>query len=505
MRLRPTISDLKLIGWGIGRVILCVGLIMTVPLLTALVCREWNVCTDFLIGIFACLIFWLGMEITCSTGLELKVSHGLVVVSAGWLMAMVFGAIPHYLSGHFSSFLDACFDVMSGFTTTGLFLLQDLDHISYGLNMWRHVLTYAGGQGIIVVALTFLFTSTSGALSIYVGEGKEEKLLPNVVNTARAIWMISLTYLLIGSLVLFSALKVEGMATGRSFLHSVWLFMGSWSTGGFAPQSLNLLYYHSFVIELITMAVFIIGSLNFALHYSVWTGKRSEIFRNIEIRSFTVTAFIVSLFVSLGFSELSIYTTVTEFFRKGFYTLISGHTTTGNSTIYSTSFLNEFGALALWAIVLAMAVGASAASTGGGFKGLRVGIVAKSVWSDIRRMASPDSAILSEKVHHINDLWIEDPLVRSVTIIILCYVAIYFLGGLLGVAYGYSPSVAFFESVSAGSNTGLSAGLVSPSMPVLIKVYYTLCMWAGRLEFLSVFAFVGLGISFVRGRRVGKP
>ncbi|MBN1288398.1 MAG: TrkH family potassium uptake protein [Actinobacteria bacterium] len=483
--------------------VLSVGLIMAVPLATALICGEWNVCTDFLIGISACLIFWLGTEITCRVTLDLRVSHGLVVVSAGWLFAMVFGAIPHYLSGHFSSFLDACFDVMSGFTTTGLFLLQDLDHVSNGLNMWRHVLTYAGGQGIIVVALTFLFVRTSGALSIYLGEGKEEKLLPNVVNTARAIWMISLTYLVIGSVFLFVALKTCGMTPGRSFLHSIWLFMGSWSTGGFAPQSLNLLYYHSFTIELITMAIFVIGSLNFALHYSVWTGKHSEIWKNIEIRSFAVTALVVTFFVSLGFSKLGVYTTINEFFRKGFYIMISGHTTTGNATVYSSSLVNEFGVLALWAIVFAMAIGASAASTGGGFKNLRVGILIKSLWLDIRKMASPDSAVLSEKVHHLNDLWIDDPLARSAALIILCYIAIYFMGGLLGVAYGFSPSVAFFDSVSTGSNTGLSAGLVSPVMPVLLKVYYTLSMWVGRLEFISIFALIGMGASIVRGRKVG--
>ena len=87
------------------------------------------------------------------------------------------------------------FDVMSGYTTTGLYLMQDLDHVSNGLNMWRHILTYAGGQGIVVIALTFLFKGTAGAYKLYVGEGKDERLLPNVVHTARAIWRRGLTWL----------------------------------------------------------------------------------------------------------------------------------------------------------------------------------------------------------------------------------------------------------------------------------------------------------------------
>ncbi|MBN2026597.1 MAG: TrkH family potassium uptake protein [Actinobacteria bacterium] len=504
MILRPTLDDFKLVGWGVGRIILAVGLIMIVPMVTSLAFREWNVAVDFLIGIGCCLIFWLSMELTCQVKLDLTWSHGLVISSAGWLLAMFFGAIPHYLSGHFSSFLDACFDVMSGFTTTGLFLLQDLDHVSNGMNMWRHVLTYAGGQGIVVIALTFLFVRTSGAFSIYSGEAKEERLLPNVIRTARAIWLISLTYLVIGCIVLFAALKVEGMSTGRSFLQSTWLFMGSWSTGGFAPQSLNLLYYHSFLIEMITMIIFVIGSLNFALHYSVWSGRRSEIWKNVEVRSFAITVSLVTLFVTIGLSQLGVYTTIAEYFRKGFYILISGHTTTGNSTVYSSSLLNEFGALALWAIVLAMAIGASAASTGGGFKGLRVGVFVKSLWHDIKSITAPESAVMRPKIHHINDIWIDEPLARGVMLILLCYVAIYFVGGLLGVAYGYPPSVAFFDSVSAGSNTGLSAGLVSPLMPSVLKVYYVFSMWVGRLEFLAIFALVGMFASTIVGRKVGR-
>ena len=107
-------------------------------------------------------VFGLGLEVLCKTSRDLAWGHGLVVASFSWFMATVLGAIPHYLSGHFGSYLDAMFDVMSGYTTTGLYLLQDLDHVSHGLNMWRHLLTYAGGQGIIVVALTFLFRGRPG-------------------------------------------------------------------------------------------------------------------------------------------------------------------------------------------------------------------------------------------------------------------------------------------------------------------------------------------------------
>ena len=500
MILRPSRDDLRLIGWGIGRVILGVGLIMMVPLTVAIVSTEWNTILDFLVGIAACVTFWLIMENTCRVKKDLTWFHGMIVASAGWLVAMMFGAIPHFLSGHFRSYLDACFDLMSGYTTTGLFMLQDLDHVSNGLNMWRHLITYAGGQGIIVIALTFLFAGTAGAFKIYVSEGKEEQLLPNVVRTTRAIWMISLTYLVVGSLFLWVGMFIEGMPAGRGFLHSVWLFMGAWSTGGFAPQNLNLLYYHSLIIEIITLIIFVIGSFNFALHYSVWTGKRSEIWKNIEVRSFAITSSIATFMLAIGFSKFGLYTTLTELFRKGYYNLISGHTTTGNSTVYATSFYKEFGFIAMWAITLAMCIGASACSTGGGFKGLRMGIVTKSLWGDIKGLVSPESAVVREKVHHVKDIWLDDALVKGTMLVIISYVAIYAVGGLLGTIYGYGPSIAFFDAASAGSNTGLSAGLATPLMPALLKVYYIFEMWAGRLEFMSVFALFGLFIALVRGR-----
>lgn len=505
MILRPTREDLSLIGWGIGRVILGVGLIMLIPLAVALLSTEWNVVLDFLVGITACVTFWLIMENTCRVDRDLAWSHGLIVASLGWLVAMLFGAIPHFLSGHFKSYLDACFDLMSGYTTTGLFLLQDLDHLGHGTNMWRHLLTYAGGQGIIVIALTFLFAGTAGAFKIYASEGKEEKLLPNVIRTARAIWMISLTYLVVGSFFLWISLMKVGMAPARGGLHAVWLFMGAWSTGGFAPMNLNLLYYHSFIVEAITLVIFVIGSFNFALHYSVWTRRRTEIFKNIEIRSFTITTLVTTFMLSIGFAKMSpaVYTTLTEFFRKGFYNLVSGHTTTGNSTVYATSFYKEFGFIAMWAITLAMAIGASACSTGGGFKGLRMGIVTKSVWGDIKGLVSPESAVVREKVHHVRDIWLDDALVKGTMLVIISYVVIYAVGGLLGVIYGYEPSVAFFDAVSAGSNTGLSAGLTTPLMPSLLKVYYIFEMWAGRLEFMSVFALFGMSVALLLGKRKG--
>lgn len=500
MLLRPQLPDLKIIGLYTGKIITGVGLLMLLPLGTALCFGEWNAAIDFLVGMGACFVFGLATECLCQTRHDLSWSHGLVVASFSWLVAMALGAVPHWLSGHFGSYLDAMFDVMSGYTTTGMFLLQDLDHVSHGLNMWRHLLTYAGGQGIVVIALTFLFPGTAGAYKVYVGEGKDERLLPNVIQTARAIWLVSLTYLAVGTLALWVVGMWLGQGPVRGLLHALWIFMAGWSTGGFAPQSYNTFYYHSLLYEVICAIIFIIGSGNFALHWAVWTGNRSEIRKNIEVISFSMTLTLAMLITTLGLSQLGVYSDAVMLFRKMFYQVASGHTTTGYGTIYSRTFVRQWGPLAMLGVTLAMAIGASACSTAGGFKGIRMGVIFKALWEDVRRMVSPESARITVKWHHITTRTLENSTVRAAMLIVLSYVGIYSLGALVGVYYGFDPVSALFDAVSAGSNTGLSCGVVSPAMPWPMKVVYLSEMWAGRLEFMSLFALGAYMLSFLKGK-----
>ncbi|MCX6577544.1 MAG: TrkH family potassium uptake protein, partial [Candidatus Aminicenantes bacterium] len=477
-----------------------VGLLMVIPLVVSVLFGEWNPAIDFLLGIAVCLVIGLLTEVFCQTTRDLTWSHGLVVAGFSWILATAVGAIPHWLSGHFGSYLDAMFDIMSGYTTTGLYLLQDLDHISNGLNMWRHLITYAGGQGIIVIALTFLIRGTAGAYKIYVGEGKDERLLPNVIQTARAIWLISLTYLAVGSAALWAVGMNMGQSPFRALFHAVWVFMGSWSTGGFAPQSYNILYYHSLAYEIICAVVFIVGSFNFALHWAVWTGKKSEIRKNIEIISFFITMTIAMLITTAGLTKLGVYPDIVSSFRKMFFQVSSAHTTTGFGTIYSRTFVVQWGPLAMLGLTLAMAIGASACSTGGGFKGIRMGLIFKSMLQTIRRLISPESAYVVKKWHHVTTRVLDDPAVHSAMLIVIFYILTYAVGAIIGVFYGYEPVQALFDSVSAGSNTGLSCGVTSPAMPALMKIVYIVEMWAGRLEFMSLFALGGYIIALFKGR-----
>lgn len=500
MILRPSADSHRVIGKYTGKILVGLGLLMLVPLICSLVYQEWSVALDFTISFSLCMVVGFGAQAFFRTERDLTWSEGLVVAAGSWIWAVLLAAIPYYLSGHMGSYLDACFDAMSGFTTTGLFVLQDLDHLSNGMNVWRHVLTYTGGQGIVVIALTFLFKGTAGAYKMYVGEGKDERLLPNVVQTARAIWLVSIVYLVIGTAALFVVNLWLGMSPARGFILAAQQFMGAWSTGGFAPMSYNGMYYHSLAAELIIIAIAIAGSFNFALHWAVWTGKRKEIFKNIETITFSISLICLTSVAMWGLIKMGVYEDSLSLARKAFYIIASGHSGTGLTVIYNRSFVTMWGPIAMIATIIVMIIGGSACSTAGGLKVFRVGIFVKSILADVKRSMLPESAVLKVKYHHVKDSYLTDKLSKSVAMIITLFLITYLSSGFLGVLYGYDFTQALFEGVSALSTCGLSCGVTTPAMPDGMKVAYILYMWLGRLEFLSIFAVGGYLYSVLRGR-----
>jgi len=487
-------NDFSIIKYYVGFVIIGTSALMLIPIITSLFFSEWNTVIDFLISINISvaigLLFMLsGKKAVGKVTVEWK--HGMIIASLSWLILTLLCAIPYRLSGHYLSYLDACFDVMSGFTTTGLTLIQDLDHISWGLNMWRHILTFVGGQGMVVLALSFLAKNTLGAYKMYVGEGKDIELVPNVKNTAKIIWLISMVYFAVGTVAFWINGMIIGLKPLTAFIHGMFVFVSAWSTGGFAPMSQNILYYHSFSYEILTIIFFIIGSLNFGLHYAVWQGQRKEIVKNIETQSFFITATLISALLIMSLAKLQVYPNAIAIFRKGVYSLLSAHTTTGTGTLYARQFALEWGDFGVFMLIIAMLIGGSACSTAGGFKGLRVGIVFKGIISDIRKLLSSERSVRVFKFHHIKEIVLEDGMVKSAAFIIICYMLLFTIGTAIGAFYGYPILEAAFEAASVTGNVGLSIGVTSATAPTILKLYYIIAMYLGRLEFISVFALIG--------------
>ncbi len=500
MILKPRLEDIKAIGYYLGKIIIGLAFTMAVPIGIGILFVEINPTLDFLISIEISLLIGLLLTTICRTEKDLNWMQGMVVVSLSWLVASILGAIPLYLSGHWNSYLDACFEAMSGFATTGLTLAQDLDHLSYAHNMWRHLIMFIGGQGIVIIALSVFVKGLSGAFKMYVGEARDERVLPNIINTTRFIWLVSIVYLVLGSLALGLVGISNGMKPVNAFFHGVCIFMAAFDTGGFSPQSQNILYYHSLLYEVITMVIMLLGAINFKLHYHLWMGNRREIFKNIETVTLFITIMVTFFITALGLKQLNTYPEAIVLFRKGFYHLISGHTGTGYATLYAKQFVNEWGNLALVGVICAMALGGGACSTTGGIKMLRVGIIFKALVQDIKRIILPEKAIIVQTFHHIKEVFLEDKLARSALMITLAYLILYGIGAIVGMWFGYPFLDSLFESTSAAANVGLSCGITQVGMPAALKITYIIQMWAGRLEFMSVFTLIGVLIAAVRGR-----
>jgi len=474
----------------LGRIIVLLGCMFLVPAVIAWFLKEENPGFNFILSFLITESAGLLLMAAFPQRKELNYSLTFLLVSAIWIIVPLFGALPLWMSGHFNSFLGAFFDSMSGFSTTGLSVIQSLDTVSFSVNFWRHFMMFLGGQGIIIAALSFAATAASSGLGLYAGEAREEKILPNIFSTVRFIWLVSIVYFLLGSTALFFLSRHSGLPLKKALFHSAFLFMAAFDTGGFTPQSMSIFYYHSIAIETATVVFMLLGSLNFNLHYCLWRKKRAEIFKNIETRTFFLSMTFLFVFLSAGLL-FSLRFSFGEFFRKVFYQLVTAHTGCGFSNI-SVRELAGWPKLALIPLILAMALGGGVGSTTGGIKMMRFALLMKAVKSEIKSWIFPARVKIYEKYHHIQDLVLEDKRIRLVFVVFLFYIFSYFAGAVVGMFYGHSFLSSLFESVSACANVGLSLGITSAAMPAGLKITYIIQMWAGRLEFISIIVSLGL-------------
>jgi len=498
MLIRPVGEDFRVIGFYLGRIFLVVAAAGLLPLAWAAAAGEWHPFGSFLVMVGLFSLLGVGGVKLAPEDHQLDWSHGMVVVALTWLIVPVIAAVPLLASGHFGSPLDALFDSVSGLTTTGLSVMSDLDHLASSLNFWRHLLQFLGGLGIIIAALTVF--AGAGGITLYFGEGRGERFLPSVTSTARFIWRVAVLHLfvVVGALTLVGWI-VLGFDLDRAAFHGITMFLAGFSTGGFAPQSTSIGYYHSAVFEAVAAVSMVAGVMSFGLHHSLWRGPRRDALANLETRTILSTFGLTLLLTILGLAATATFTSVSGLTRQGFFQLFSAHTTTGWSTISPTE-LSNWGGLAFAGMAIAMALGGMGSSTAGGVKSLRVGLTLKAVVNQVRQAILPERAVVGISYYQSGVRHLTHDVVVAVMTISLLYVALYLLGAGVGMAYGIPLELALFESVSASATIGLSVGVTDPSMPVMLQIVYMLQMWAGRLEFLALFSLLGFLYSWVRGK-----
>ena len=485
---RLSLYDIRVIGHYLGALILFSTFGLIAPFAVALIFGEWDAAARYLFTAGVFIIAGSALRFLRIQPGHLSRQQAFAVTGLAWLVLSLFAAIPLTMSGHYANYVDALFEAVSGFTTTGASIVRDLDHLSYADNMWRFAMHLMGGVGLVVVGLSFGLFGKGGA-SLFSSEGRSEHVVPNVVQTAKFIGRITVVFIAISTVIVTCVCLWLGMEAPRAFLHSLWVSISAFMTAGFVPMSQNIMYYHSVVIEVVLVVVMLLGCVNFTLHAEIVRGRVGAFFRDMEIRAAVLWLMVITVVIAASLSGSRLFSDLPTIERRGLFMIFAAFTTTGFQNITSAQLTDGIsGAFLILAIL--MAVGACSGSTTGGIKIQRFGILVKSIITTLKEALAPDSARVVSSYQHIGRRPVTPGLVREATTVLLLYGITYVIGALAGVASGYEASQAIFESVAMASNGGITSGIVVPGMAWPLELFYIFEMWAGRLEFVTLLALI---------------
>lgn len=486
---RLSFYDIRVVCHYLGVLMLFATLGLVLPILISVCAKEWLATTRYLFTAGLFLIAGSVLRFACITPGRLTRQQALAVTGLAWMVLSCFGAVPLMMSGHYASYLDALFEAVSGFTTTGASIVQDLDHLSYADNMWRFMMHLMGGLGLVVVGLSFGIFG-KGSASLFSSEARSEHIVPSVVQSTQFIARVSLAFIAISTVLVGIICVALGIEPIRALLQSFWLSISAFMTAGFVPMSQNVMYYHSVVIEAVLVIIMLLGCINFTLHSEIIRGRIRSFFEDIEIRSAAFWLFIIAIVFTASLAGSRIFSGLPTIERRGLFMIFAAFTTTGFQNIASPQLTDALSSGAFLILALLMAVGACSGSTTGGIKIQRIAILAKSIVATLKESIAPDAARVATTYNHIGRRPVTPSLLREAMTVLVLYVATYIIGAFVGIAHGYDASQAAFESIAMASNGGITSGVVAPGMPVTLELFYIFEMWAGRLEFITLLALI---------------
>lgn len=485
----------KKLGGILGKIMILEGVLMLLPLLVALIYREGFInILAFVIPIGALAIIGALLQIPKPRREELYQKEAFALVAAVWIVMSLFGAIPFVINRDIPNYVDAFFEITSGFTTTGASILNDVN-ISHSSLFWRSFSHWIGGMGILVFILIFIPEGKDGS-SMHLLRAESPgpqvgKITSKMKATARILYLIYLGLTVLEVIILMCDKPIAGYA-GDKFFISLLTAFGSAGTGGFGfiPNSMELMNPFSQYVIAIFLILF---GVNFTLYYLLLIGKIRQIFKSSELKLYVglVIGAIGIIFVSLltKFQAFSQIYTAEEAFRHSLFQVASIITTTG----YSTTDFNLWPMAARVTLLVLMFIGAMAGSTAGGMKVSRIVIAAKGIYINLRKLINPryvPKAKLEGKP-------LEEKTINNVFSFITLYFFILFGGVFLlsfdpvnGLTHGFFSN--FSASLACLSNIGPGFEAVGPyssyaGYSAFSKILLSLLMLIGRLEILPVF------------------
>ena len=476
----------SIIAYIIGWILNFEALFMALPCITAIFYHEHSGWAFFLSAMF-CLLIGIPLVQKKTKNKIFYTREGCVTVALSWIILSIMGALPFLIGGVISNPIDAVFETVSGFTTTGASILLDVESLPKCMLMWRSFTHWIGGMGVLVFILCLL-PLTGGDGGYHVNLMKAEspgpsvsKLVPQVQSTAKILYSIYLTLTVIEFvLLLFGKMSVFDALT-TSF--------GTAGTGGFGIKNDSMASYSPYLQNVVTVFMILFG-INFNLYYFMLLGDFKAFWKNEELRVYLGIVATATILITLNTNQM--YGSIMKAFRYALFQVSTIITTTG----YATTDFNLWPTFSQCIVVLLMIIGACASSTGGGIKVSRLMIVFKGVKREIKQLVHPKSVNLIR----INRKKISDETLRGVYVYLMAY-ALLAIVSVLIISLDNQDFTTTFTSVMATLNNigpGLSA--VGPTgnfadFSILSKIVFCIDMLAGRLEifpfltFLTMFAW----------------
>ena len=316
--------------------------------------------------------------------INLSRRDGFGIVTFGWLAATLFGSLPYIFSGVISHPVSAIFETMSGFTTTGASVLNDLESIPRGIHFWRALTHWFGGMGVLVLCVAILPFLGVGGMQIYRAEmpgPSKDRLTPRIATTAKLLWGV---YALLTFVEVFLLKFLGKMDWFDSLCHA----FGTMATGGFSTRSASVGAFDSVMVDTILIVFMFLAGINFSLHYYALTGKPGRYFRDPEFRFYALLFLGSTIFITFNI-WLADTASFGRCFRDSAFTSISIITTTG----FCTADFDQWPNASRLLLVMLMFVGGCAGSTGGGMKVVRVFIMFKKILRELKLFMRPSSVI----------------------------------------------------------------------------------------------------------------
>ncbi|MBQ7722085.1 MAG: TrkH family potassium uptake protein [Kiritimatiellae bacterium] len=411
----------------------------------------------------------------------LDVARAFRIVGGAWVAMSLFGALPLYFSGVFPSFTDAVFESVSGFSTTGASVLDDVESIPRSVNLWRCLTHWLGGMGVIMLVVALVPLLGSGGFKLMKAEttGPEKsKVTARVAATAKALWLIYAGFTLVETLLL----RAAGMGWFDAVCHS----FSTLGTGGFSTRNASVGGFGNVCVEIVVTVFMVVASVNFALYFRLVSGRVRDILRDSELRSF-----IVILLVTVGLVTIfnvADGATPASSLRVSAFQVASILSTTG----FGTSDYTLWRPVAQLLVFALFLIGGCSGSTGGGIKVIRWTVLSKQLNREFRRLLHPREV----STLRINGQPGREEFVPIVASFIFAYLLLVFATAFFGALAGLDLVGAFTGAFSMVGNIGPAFGALGPSanygfLPAPLKWWYCFAMLAGRLEIYTMLFLVG--------------